>query len=63
MMLFTTSFVTIVTAILTAAVAPDRISHNVESLYGCIRVIAGDDQFATSRTFLGSLIPNQDIQA
>ena len=54
--------VAVVTTFLAPAVAPDRVSHNVQNLLGCIWVVARYDQLTTSRTLFGSFVPNQDAQ-
>ncbi len=61
-MLPATSLAAIVTTFLAPTVAPDRVSHDVKSFRGCNRVIARDDQLATSRTLFSRLVPNQDTQ-
>src|SRR6266481_2683850 len=57
------SFAAILATFPAAADVPDRIGHNVESLHGCDRIVARDDQLASPRAFLRRLVPDQDAQA
>jgi hypothetical protein len=56
-------FLTILAALVTAAVVPDCVSHHVEGYDGAIRVVAGDDQFAASWAFFRGLVADEHIQA
>ena len=59
----TAPFLAIIAVLLAAAVVPDRVRHDVEGYDGVVRVVAGDDEFATSRAFFRGLVADQDIQA
>ena len=61
--LFATPLIAIVTALLTAAIVPDRVSQHLQYLDRSIRVVARDHQFTAPGTFFGCFVPNNYAQA
>lgn len=62
-MLFATSLTAILTIFLAAAATPDGVGLHFQGLDGGDRVVAGDDQLTTPRTFFGGFVSNHDTQA
>ena len=58
-----TAFPAILAVLPAAAVVPDRVGQHVHGYDRIDRIVAGDDQLATFRAFLGGLVADQDIEA
>ena|SRR6476619_2604581 len=62
MTLFATSLVAIVTALLTAAIVPDRVSQDLQYLDWSLGVIALYHQLTAPGTFFGCFVTNNNAQ-
>ena len=62
MTLFATPLIAIVTALLTAATVPDRVSQNLQLLDRCMGIVALDHQLTAPGTFFGCFVPNNNAQ-
>ena len=62
MTLFATALVAIVTALLTAAIVPDRVSQDLQYLDRSMGVVALDHQLTAPGTFFGCFVTNNNAQ-
>ena len=62
MTLFATSLIAIVTALLTAAIVPDRVSQDLQYLDRSIGIVALDHQLTAPGTFFGCFVPDNNTQ-